>query len=228
MNSLKYLIIVLFLPISLQASDLDSLINECNASINENDTSSIENISSKLLKLDKIPWAKREDVANCINKISENELIYSRITNSWESVLPENEIWFLKPTIRNLLGNYEKECAKHENGTLKAPKSAIIDVDLTGDGETNTVIHSNRLDCSSSVSIWSDSGGGIISLIVNEHVSQFHARSMAISYPFGNSGAPIIIFAVHGGYCGVSGSTACVLAAVWGDGKFEFVKNSKN
>ena len=228
MKSLKYLIIVLLLPISLQANDLDILINECNASINENDTSSIENISSKLLKLDKIPWAKREDVATCINKVSENELIYSRITNSWESVLPENEIWFLKPTIRNLLGNYEKECAKYENGTLKVPESAIVDVDLTGDGETNTIIHSNRLDCSSSVSIWSDSGGGIMSLIVDKHVSQFHARSMAISYPFGKGVAPIIIFEVHGNYCDRPGSTPCVLATVWGDGEFQYVKNNKN
>ena len=223
MKSLKYLLIVLLLPISLQASDLDSLINDCNASIDKNDTSSIENISSKLLKLDKIPWAKREVVANCINEVSENELIYSGITKGWERVIPENRIWFLSPTIRNLLDSYEKECEEHNNGTLKVPESAVSDTDLTGDGKKNTVIYSHRLDCSSETSIWSDSGGGIISLIVDKHVSQFHARSMVISYPFGKGGTPIIIFEVHGAYCNRPGSTPCVLATVWGDGEFQYI-----
>ena len=222
------LFVTIILPMSLQAdvkqsveawNTTDELIDKCNAA--ELTQDQLSEIAKHLWNMPEIDWGLRKDAAKCLNKFFENEVVYTW-DEGWQFIIRDDQLDMYPNSVKKLISEEKDFCAEFDDGKLKIPQSAIQKADLTGDGYKNYIFSSQNLVCSSNNFIWSGSGGGKISLVVGDHVSTFFARDMEITYPYGPN-FPIIIFFVHGSMCGGYGATSCMLATVWGDGKFEYV-----
>jgi len=227
------LFVTIILPMSLQAdvkqsveawNTTDELIDKCNAA--ELTQDQLSEIAKHLWNMPEIDWGLRKDAAKCLNKFFENEVVYTW-DEGWQFIIRDDQLDIYPSPVKKLISEEKAFCAEFDDGELKIPQSAIQKADLTGDGYKNYIFSSQNLVCSSNNFIWSGSGGGKISLVVGDHVSTFFARDMEITYPYGPN-FPIIIFFVHGSMCGGYGATSCMLATVWGDGKFEYVGREDN
>jgi len=227
------LVVVIISPMGLQAdtkqsgeawNTTDGLINQCNA--RELSRNQLSEIAKQLWNLSKIDWGLRKEATKCLNEYFDDEVVYTW-DEGWQFVIRDDQLNVYPEPVKRLISEEKAFCAEFDDGKLKIPQSAIQKADLTGDGYKNYIFSSQKLFCSSNNFIWSGSGGGKISLVVGDHVSTFFARNMEITYPYGPN-FPIIIFFVHGSMCGGYGATSCMLATVWGDGKFEYVGREGN
>jgi hypothetical protein len=227
------LVVAIIFPMSLQADTeqsgetwnmTDELIDQCNAP--EVSRNQLSEIAKQLWNLPEIEWGLRKEATTCLNEYFDDEVVYTW-DEGWQFIIRDDQLDMYPNSVKKLISEEKDFCAEFDDGTLKIPQSAIQKADLTGDGYKNYIFSSQNLICSSNNFIWSGSGGGKISLVVGDHVSTFFARDMEITYPYG-SNFPIIIFFVHGSMCGGYGATSCMLATVWGDGKFEYVGREDN
>lgn len=113
------------------------------------------------------------------------------------------------------------QCERTDNGSFKILPDAVQKIDLNNDGELDEILNMGAFRCSTSYTLWSTSGGSWRVLIVNETVTKFMAKSLAVTYPFGEY--PIVTMLVHGSECGQSGVVDCVVSTVWSHGKFQKV-----
>ena len=222
------LVVVIISPMGLQAdtkqsgeawNTTDELIDQCNA--RELSRNQLSEIAKQLWNLPEIDWGLRKEATKCLNEYFDDEVVYTW-DEGWQFVIRDDQLNVYPEPVKRLISEEKAFCAEFDDGELKIPQSAIQKADLTGDGSKDYIFWSQKLFCSSNNFIWSGSGGGKISLVVGDYVSNFFARDMQITYPYGPN-FPIIIFFVHGSMCNGYGATNCLLAAVWGDGKFEYV-----
>jgi len=222
------LVIAIIFPMSLQAdteqsgepwNTTDELIDQCNGP--EVSRNQLSEIAKQLWNLPEIEWGLRKEATKCLNKYFDDEVVYTW-DEGWQFVIRDDQLNVYPEPVKRLISEEKAFCAEFDDGELKIPQSAIQKADLNGDGSRDYIFSSQKLFCSSNNSIWSGSGGGKISFVVGDYVATFFARDMQITYPYGPT-YPIIIFFVHGSLCDGYGSTNCVLATVWGDGKFEYV-----
>ena len=113
-------------------------------------------------------------------------------------------------------------CELTDNGSFEISPDAVQKIDLNNDGKLDEILNMGAFRCSTSYTLWSTSGGSWRVLIVNETVTKFLAKSLAVTYPFGDY--PIVTMLVHGSQCGQPGVVDCVVSTVWSHGKFQVLK----
>ncbi|MDC0959699.1 hypothetical protein OAR42_04525 [Planktomarina temperata] len=198
---------------------LDPLIEQCNASMDEN---IIKNIALELWSISKLPFGLRMGAEACVNKFVKEKAILTW-ESGWQFLIDDDEKKVWSRPIRELIETERASCIKSEGGDFQVPVTAIESVDLTGNGSKDTVVYEGRFRCNGSSSYYSGSGGSTIHLIVADQVFSYFARGFEVVFPFSNAN-PVLIFAVHGSFCDSYGANSCVLATIWGDGGFQFVK----
>ena len=200
---------------------VDQLLVDCETAQSFGNYDQIKNAALKLWQLTDIPFGLRASAESCVSEYLDGDAIFTW-DSGWELLLTKDELRVMPSPVLNIINEQRASCSKYEQGKLQVPVTAIQKVDLTGNNEQDTVFHLGRVRCDGSSSYFSGSGGSSVYLIVGDKVTEFLARGFAISYALGE-GYPIVILSVHGSACDSYGATNCVLATVWGDGKFEVV-----
>ena len=198
---------------------LDPLTERCRLTT---DSVQIEEMAIELLALSDLPYGLRDEAEECVNKFLDREVIFSWY-GGWQLLTDNDDVKVWPASLRNFIDQKRKQCLDLADGELHVPVTAIETIDLTGNNEVDTIVHVGRFRCDGSASMYAGSGGTPIALIVGDSVTEFYARNIAVSDPFG-SGYPVINLALHGDNCSGYGVTYCVLAAVWDDGKFQVVE----
>lgn len=114
-----------------------------------------------------------------------------------------------------IISKAREACESYENGTFDSGK-AVSKIDLTGDGNMDTVIDESDFHCSSSRSLYCGSGGCMLHAIVDGEVWSFQAEGWRMT---DWDGRPILLIARDGGWCGGAGAQVCYEAVVWSHGK---------
>ena len=200
---------------------VDQLIVDCDTAQSFGNDDQIKNAALELWQLTDIPFGLRASAESCVSEYLDGEAIFTW-ASGWEFLLNDDDLKVLGTAALNIISEHRELCSEYGDGELQVPVTAIEKVDLTGNNEQDTVFHLGKVRCSESGSYFSGSAGSFVYLIVEDKVTEFLARGFAVSYALGE-GNPIIILSVHGSACGGYGATNCVLATVWGDGKFEVV-----
>ena len=116
--------------------------------------------------------------------------------------------------VAEVLQAAEQACASFENGKF-AHDDAIVEVDLTGNGESDTVVDESRFSCSSAASMYCGSGGCMLHAIVGDESWRFQAEGWRMIQWHDR---PILLIARDGGWCGGAGAQLCYEAVVWSNG----------
>lgn len=112
-------------------------------------------------------------------------------------------------------------CAGWENGELAVEDGAITEIDLTGDGQPETVLDESRLACSSALSLFCGTGGCMVHVFgAPQPYSRLAKGWRVIEW----SGDRILLFALHGAECGGTNLRHCYEAVSWSDDGFQSVR----
>lgn len=109
------------------------------------------------------------------------------------------------------------ECRGFENGMLTVAEGTVTRVDVTGNGQADTVIDARFFRCSSAASLFCGTGGCAISVIADGSTTEFLAKGWRL-IPW----APrrILLLEVHGSRCGGTNLRSCFQALSWSEGAF--------
>jgi len=194
-----------------------ALIQTCTEALASNDTETVAMVAKDLIHL-RADYQLKEQALNCLETYFGEKLILSW-DDSFKFASGEREQKMWSEAVTQLIKEARQDCSEVDNGTVEVPIDAVEYVDLNNDGKIDEILNYGKLRCSTYSSIWSGSGGVRRALIVDGKVTNFLARSLKVTYPFGDY--PIITMSVHGSFCGQVGSEACVLSTVWSSGKFQ-------
>ena len=100
---------------------------------------------------------------------------------------------------------------------------AITWTDLDGEGGANdTVIDFNMILCSGAYSLWHHTGGSAVHFVLNGEIAkEWSGANWRVTEFFG---APLILIARHGTWCGGYGARPCVEAVIANEGEFLTVR----
>ncbi|WP_306151376.1 hypothetical protein [Roseovarius sp. MMSF_3281] len=116
--------------------------------------------------------------------------------------------------VSQIVNNAENTCASFENGEF-AQGDAVTKIDLTGDGQADTLVEESRFSCSSAASMYCGSGGCMLHAIVGDKSWRFQAEGWRM---IEWDGRPILLIARDGGWCGGAGAQLCYEAVTWSNG----------
>jgi hypothetical protein len=114
-------------------------------------------------------------------------------------------------TAEDILVEAKADCASFDNGTVTMTADAVTPVDLTGDGQPESIVDWSKFTCSTMASAWGGTGGSMVSVLIGETRSDY----MALGWKVVDFGGPVLLLQVHGAECGGTGSDPCVDAEVW-------------
>ena len=124
-------------------------------------------------------------------------------------------------TADDVLAQAAADCADFDNGVFSAAPDAVQAVDLTGDGQPETVVDTGKFQCSSAASLYGGSGGTGLTVIVGGEAVEFLAEVWTVTEFAGRN---VLLIWHKGVDCGGIGVDPCVEALVWGDGRFMTVR----
>ena len=130
-------------------------------------------------------------------------------------------------TVEAFLAQAKADCASIDNGQLTLPPEAVVQVDLTGDGQPESVVDTAKFQCSTSASYWGGTAGSWLAIMVNGGQVDYWAHGWQV-LPWDD--LPVLLMWRNGSDCGGSGADPCVQALVWSDyqGRFMTVAPSGN
>ena len=102
-------------------------------------------------------------------------------------------------------------CASFDNGTIEVAPEAIRAVELTGEGEPETVIDWTGLACSTMASAWGGTGGSTITFLIDGQ----RFDHMAYGWTVVDFDGPVLLLSQHGVNCNATGADRCVQALIW-------------
>lgn len=118
------------------------------------------------------------------------------------------------------LAQAKADCASIDNGSFTAPPDAVVQIDLTGDGQPETVVDTAKFQCSTSASYWGGTAGNWLAIMVNGTQVDYWAHSWQV-LPW--NGLPVLLMLHNGSECGGSGADPCVQALVWSEYQGRFM-----
>jgi hypothetical protein len=121
---------------------------------------------------------------------------------------------FAADKVGEILQAAQQACASFENGQFDNT-NAIVEVDLTGNGQTDTLVDESRFSCSSAASMYCGSGGCMLHAIVDDESWRFQAEGWQMIEWHER---PILLIARDGGWCGGAGAQLCYEAVTWSNG----------
>ncbi len=114
-------------------------------------------------------------------------------------------------TAEDILTEAKADCASFDNGTVTMAADAVTPVDLTGDGQPESIVDWSKFTCSTMASAWGGTGGSMVSVLIGDTRSDY----MALGWKVIDFAGPVLLLQVHGAECGGTGSDPCVDAEVW-------------
>ena len=212
------LLLSLFLfPPAVAAETNRKLIQSCVKAIKENETEKISKLAPTLMNLE-LDYPQRQAAIDCLEAHYGRPVVYSFL-NGFQFTISEEEKAKWSPQLSALINEARFQCSQENEGVLQVPIDAVQSIDLNNDQIMDEILNFGLLKCSSSNSMWSGSGGSWRALIVDNESTQFLAKSLAVTFPFGDY--PIVSMLVHGSLCGQAGVVDCVFSTVWSNGKFQ-------
>jgi hypothetical protein len=114
-------------------------------------------------------------------------------------------------TAEEVIAEARMICASFENGVIEVAPETVQSVDLTGDGEAETIIDWNGLACSTMASAWGGSGGSTLTILIEGQ----RFDHMAYGWSVVDFDGPVLLLAQHGTNCNATGADRCVQALLW-------------
>jgi hypothetical protein len=111
-------------------------------------------------------------------------------------------------------------CAAQGGGTFGS-EGAVVQLDVTGDGQADTIVDEGRFTCTSAASLYGGSGGSTLHVFVGEVQSDFLVQGYEVLNWAGNT---ILLQALHGSECNGVGADPCFEALVWNGERFMTVR----
>lgn len=102
-------------------------------------------------------------------------------------------------------------CDGFDGGVVEVGPQAIQSVELTGEGEAETIIDWSGLACSTMASAWGGTGGSTITILAGGQ----RFDHMAFGWQVVDFDGPVLLLAQHGINCNATGADRCVQALLW-------------
>ncbi len=114
--------------------------------------------------------------------------------------------------LQAVVEGHRAECARFAGGTLALSPGAYTQTDLDGDGETDWLLDSHRLHCSSAATLFCGTGGCALTTLIDGRQQQLLAKGWAVQRL---GPLTVLLLQVHGSRCGGTNLNSCVEALVW-------------
>jgi hypothetical protein len=111
-------------------------------------------------------------------------------------------------------------CAEQDNGVFSS-EGAVRSLDVTGDGQPDTLVDELLFTCTTAASLFGGSGGSMIHVIVGDVQSDFLVQGYEL---LNWADRTILLLAVHGSSCNGIGADPCFEALVWNGERFLSVR----
>jgi hypothetical protein len=102
-------------------------------------------------------------------------------------------------------------CGSFDGGVVEVGPTAIQSVELTGEGEPETIIDWSGLACSTMASAWGGTGGSTITILAGGE----RFDHMAFGWQVVDFDGPVLLLAQHGINCNATGADRCIQALLW-------------
>lgn len=123
-------------------------------------------------------------------------------------------------TADEILAQAKADCASIDNGVFSSQPAAVVTLDLTGDGQPETIVDTAHFQCTTSASFWGGTAGTWFSVLVaGQRVDYIAHAWQVVTW----QDAPVLMMWHNGGDCGGSGADPCVEAVVWSDYQQRFM-----
>jgi len=131
------------------------------------------------------------------------------------------------PLVQAALAESRALCAEFEGTELVYEDDLVTEIDLTGDGLPDRIVHEATALCLPGGGyLHAGSGGAPVHAIVGDHVQAlgngWWTVTDAVYTVEGEAQPPlrVLLLGVHGSGCGGSGATPCLIAQVWDGARF--------
>ncbi len=119
-----------------------------------------------------------------------------------------------------LLAEAAAMCADQDKGVFGS-EGAVLHLDVSGDGQPDTLVDEGRFTCTTAASLYGGSGGSMLHVIVGDVQSDFLVQGHEI---LNWAGRTILLLALHGSACNSIGADPCFEALVWNGERFLSVR----
>jgi hypothetical protein len=123
-------------------------------------------------------------------------------------------------SVETILSDAAAMCTEQDNGVFSSA-GAVRSLDVTGDGQPETLVDELLFTCSTAASLYGGSGGSMIHVIVGDVQSDFLVQGYEL---LTWAGRTILLLAVHGSSCSSIGADPCFEALVWNGERFLSVR----
>jgi hypothetical protein len=123
-------------------------------------------------------------------------------------------------SVDTILAEAAAMCTEQDNGVFSS-EGAVRSLDLTGDGQPDTLVDQLLFTCSTAASLYGGSGGSMINVFVGEVQSDFLVQGYEI---LNWADRTILLLALHGTNCNGIGADPCFEALVWNGDRFMSVR----
>jgi len=123
-------------------------------------------------------------------------------------------------SVDTILAEAAAMCTEQDNGVFSS-EGAVRSLDLTGDGQPDTLVDQLLFTCSTAASLYGGSGGSMINVFVGEVQSDFLVQGYEI---LNWADRTILLLALHGTNCNGIGAAPCFEALVWNGDRFMSVR----
>lgn len=123
-------------------------------------------------------------------------------------------------SVDTILSEAAAMCTEQDNGVFSS-EGAVLSLDVTGDGQPDTVVDEVLFTCSTAASLYGGSGGSMIHVFVGDVQSDFLVQGYEVLNWGGRS---ILLLALHGTSCNGIGADPCFEALVWNTDRFMTVR----
>lgn len=111
-------------------------------------------------------------------------------------------------------------CEGFENGSFSTTAGTVTRIDVTGDGEPESLIDESTYGCSSAASMYCGTGGCGLVAVVEGKAFRFLVKGWRV-VEWGPD--RVLLIAIHGYECGGTNLRRCYEALVWSEGRFATV-----
>lgn len=123
-------------------------------------------------------------------------------------------------SVDTILSEAAAMCTDQEKGVFSS-EGAVRSLDVTGDGQPDTLVDELLFTCTTAASLYGGSGGSMIHVIVGDVQSDFLVQGYEV---LNWAGRTILLLAVHGSSCNSIGADPCFEALVWNGERFLSVR----
>lgn len=123
-------------------------------------------------------------------------------------------------SVDSILSEAAAMCAEQGNGVFSS-EGAVRSLDVTGDGQPDTLVDEGLFTCTTAASLYGGSGGSMIHVFVGDVQSDF----LVLGYETLTwADRTILLLALHGTNCNGIGADPCFEALVWNGDRFMSVR----